>query len=127
LWAGLPSNPWIGTDGVHLASIASVFTPPIRVPDGPPLNPREAARFRLHLADGIEEGYEAVYLPSDTALLIVYGLRFPTAAAAQAFMRESQFAQNPRAVQAGALVALASGPAGDCFDAVLAHLRSLAR
>ena len=128
LWAGLPSDPWIGTDAVQVASIASVFAPPARMPDGPPLNNREAALFRLRLAEGIEEGYEAVYSLGDNGnLLIVYGLRFPTVAAAQSFLRQSRFAQNPNAIQAGSIVALASSPPGDCLDAVLSHLRTLAR
>jgi hypothetical protein len=64
LWAGLPANPWIGTDPLRIASICELMNPPM-VPDGPPFTPREAALFRLQLADGIEEGYGAVYLPSE--------------------------------------------------------------
>ena len=88
----------------------------------------DAALFRLRLAEGIDEGYEAVYLPGEsTVLVIVYGLRFPTAAAAASFLRQSRFAQDQHAVQAGSVVALVAGAAGDCHDAVLANVRSLVR
>jgi|SRR5579862_1045532 len=128
LWAGLPSNPWIGTDSVRIASIASIFFPSIRMPDGPPLDKKEMALFRLHFADGIEEGYEAVYLTDDSApFIIVYGLRFPTAAAAQSFFEQSGFAHDRRAAQTGSVVALAAGPESACFDVVLAHVQSFAR
>jgi|ERR1051326_2408158 hypothetical protein len=128
LWAGLPSNPWTGTDAMRIASIAGVFTPPARMPDGPPLDGKDAALFRLRLAEGIDEGYEAVYLPSDSnMLLIVYGLRFPAVASAQSFFRQSRFAQDQRAVQTSSIVALVSGPEGECLDSVLAHIRALVR
>lgn len=128
LWAGLPGNPWIGSDAAQVARIASVFNPPARMSDGPPLNSHDAALFRLRLADGIEDGYEAVYVSGDTTVMnIVYGLRFPTPAAARLFFQQSRFALDPNAVQAGSVVALLAGPAGDCHDAVLGHLKSLAQ
>jgi hypothetical protein len=62
-WAGLPisSNPWIGTDRAIVASIVERAVDPPRIPDGPPPTPRESARFRLRLADDVEEAYAAVY------------------------------------------------------------------
>jgi len=62
LWAGLPitSNPWIGSDRAIVAAIVERMDRPTLVPDAP-LTPRDAARFRLQLADGVDEAYAAVY------------------------------------------------------------------
>jgi hypothetical protein len=62
LWAGLPitSNPWVGSDRAIVAAIIESMDRPTLVPDAP-LTPRDAARFRLQLADGVDEAYAAVY------------------------------------------------------------------
>src|SRR5262245_35334242 len=49
LWGGLPitTNPWSGTDAKIIASIRERMYGPPRMPDGPPLDRRAAARFFL--------------------------------------------------------------------------------
>jgi hypothetical protein len=127
LWAGLPANPWIGTDPVRIASIRERISAP-RLPDGPPLAPRETARFRLHLADGIEEAYEAVYLPGESnGLIIVFALRFPSDEAAIDLLKRRRASTNSstRVFAIGPIVAFVSGGSGACFQAVATHLESL--
>jgi hypothetical protein len=130
LWADLPSNPWIGTDPVRIASIVELMNPP-RVPDGPPLlTPRETARFRVQLADGIDEGYGAVYLSNDPtgALTIVFALRFPSSDRAAGFLARRKASHNPRIAPfaIGPLVVLVTAANGAC-QPVAAYLKSLSR
>src|SRR5712691_1805294 len=55
LWAGFPTNPWIGTDRRLMASIRELVDGPAAAPDGPPLDARELSRYLGQLADGVEE------------------------------------------------------------------------
>src|SRR5712675_1433750 len=81
LWAGLPisSNPWRGNDPSTVAAIRErvVASPP--PPDGPPLSRAELARFRLQLAEDVEEAYAAIYLDAGRNLVGVYAVRFKRA------------------------------------------------
>src|SRR5262245_14329073 len=70
----LPTNPWTGTDPSLIAEIRERVEGSPSLPDGPPMSPREAARFRLGLANGIEEAYAAVYQDAELKQLVpVYG------------------------------------------------------
>jgi len=83
LWAGLPitSNPWTGTDRPIVASIRERMGGPPLEPDGPPLDRPAASRYRLLLADGVEEVYAAIYLmQSDSTPIVVYASRFTASA-----------------------------------------------
>jgi hypothetical protein len=128
LWAGFPANPWIGTDRQLLASIRELMEGPAPMPDGPPLDTRQLAGYRLQLADGVEEGYGAVYKHSDSVLLTtVHAARFapgqqPSARRDFGHPRRSR---NPAMITIGPIVALVSGD-GACFQAVANHLKSLA-
>jgi hypothetical protein len=130
---GLKENPWIGTDKPILARIRERLEPPARLPDGPPLSRAEAARFRLHLADEIEEGYVATYeqpvrnadgtIATAWEETVVYGLRFstPEAAARVRLLPESK----RHAGVVGPFIAGVSGHGGRCFQAISAHVKSL--
>jgi hypothetical protein len=130
LWAGLPTNPWIGTDPLQIASIRELMDPPM-LPDGPPLTPHDAALFRLRLADGIEEGYGAVYLPSGSngALITVFALRFPSDDSAAELWRQAMHrTTRARSLFAiGSIVVLVFGENGACLQAVATYLESLSR
>jgi hypothetical protein len=102
------------------------------MPDGPPLTRRQNSHYRLHLAEGLEEAYAAIYTQSEPAefepgreLIIVYGLRF---AAESAVDRRSDTSKNPRIIRVviGPVVAVVHGDGGRCFEAVGAYLKSLA-
>jgi hypothetical protein len=125
LWAGLPitSNPWTGTDRSIVASIRERMGGPPLEPDGPPLDRPAASRYRLLLADGVEEAYAAIYsTQSDSTPIVVYASRFtPTA---RPFYR-SRPAPNHR-VEIGPFDVVVSGDGGQCFQAVEAYLKSLA-
>src|SRR5229473_812071 len=74
LWAGLPvpTNPWSGTDRPTIVEIRERMDGPSLVPDGPPPTAREISRYRSQLANGVEEGYAAIYTQS----VVVYAVRF---------------------------------------------------
>ena len=128
-WAGLqiPTNPWSGADRPLVASIRERMDGPTPVPDGPPLSPAEATRFRLNFADGVEEAYAAIYEQSEAELIVVYAARFASREKAVESRSYSRSANNPRVIRVavGPIVVMAEGDAGTCFNAVGAHLRSL--
>jgi len=131
-WAGLaiPTNPWIGTDKPLLATIRERLggTPP--TPDGPPLTPRQNASYRLHLAEGVEEGYTAVYAPpqqpESSRIVVVYGLRFSEGAMPIDSGLTAE-ATNPRIARVwlGRTLVVVHGHNAPCFKAIATHLQSL--
>lgn len=91
-----------------------------------PLSARELARYRLQLADGIDEGYAAVYREgTPPELSTVYALRVGDNEPLDAIgnRRISPNYMNARFVS-GRIVAVVSGR-GACFEAVADYLKSL--
>jgi hypothetical protein len=133
LWAGLPidTNPWIGTDRHVIATIRERMDGPVLTPDGPPLTARQLSQYRLQLADGVEEAYAAVYRQSDPAqeLIAVYGLKLSRAEGALERSSPSRASENPRVIRLaiGPVLVVLHGDGGQCFQAVGAHLKSLAQ
>lgn len=128
-WAGLPisRNPQTSSDPKLIVDVRERLEGPRLIPDVPALTARDAARFRIQLADGIDEAYAAIYRHAEFELIVVYGLRFVTPDAAGEFWSGARAARNPdvAAVVSGAIVAAVSGPRGACRDAVAAHVLSL--
>src|SRR3954470_11697758 len=123
LWGGLSieSNPLTGKDRPLLATIRERTGPPTAMPDAGPLTRGEAARFRLMRAEGVEEGYAAVYLQADTDVIAVYAL---TLANGETIERPPRGTVH---VDLGFTNAYLSGNDGPCFQAILAHVQSFAR
>lgn len=122
----LPGNPWTGNSPSLVAEIRERVEGSPRPPDGPPMSPREAARFRLGLASGIEFAYVAVYQEAESQELIpVYGLK---PAPGETLMVRHRDAGNPGTVrlEIGGLTVVATGR-GPCFQAIAAFLKSLTR
>jgi hypothetical protein len=128
-WAGLPitTNPWMGTDRRVIASIRDRVDPPPPVTDAP-LTAAEASRYFLRLADGVEEGYAAVYLQEGSNdSVVVSALKF--AATERPFYTSTDAKASPRPttrIEIGPIVAVVTG-SGECFQALEAYLRSLPR
>jgi hypothetical protein len=131
LWAGLPipTNPWTGTDRRIVASIRERMAAPILAPDGPPLTARELSSYRLRLADGVEEAYAAIYLQSEPELIVVYASRFAGPERPDDRPSDTRASRNPRVIRMtiGPIVAVVQGDGGQCFQAVEAYLKTLAR
>jgi hypothetical protein len=110
-----------------VASIRERMEPTV-TPDGPPPSRSEAASFRLHFADGVEEAYAAIYEQSETELIVVYASRFASSEKAVESRSYSGWSNNPTVIRVamGPIVAMVQGDVGPCFNAVGAHLRSLA-
>ena len=106
LWAGLPisTNPWTGNEPTVVIAIRERLQPAARMVDGPPLSKRELARARMRLAEDVEAAYVAVYTDADDQLITVYALRFTT---------DTE------------VVTRVTGPAGECRDAVMHHIKSV--
>jgi len=125
----IATNPWVGTDRPIVASIRERVDVPPPVPDGPPLTPADAARFHLQLADGVEEAYAAVYQPPAPGVVVVYGLRFASAASSDELLRDRRIRENPRVtrIAIGPILAVVHGDGGPCARAIGAYLASLAK
>jgi hypothetical protein len=128
LWAGLPisSNPWTGTDRAIVASIVERVIDPPRLPDGPPLTSRELARFRLRLADGVEEGYAAVYTDGGLSLITVNALRYSDITQLPSWRNPERVRPGSFRLTFGRTVLVVSGEDGPCLQAVGAHVKELA-
>ena len=130
-WGDLPitSNPWTGTDRHLIATIRSRMEPPPAGPDGPPLHRRAAAGYFLHLADGVEEGYAAFYTDAEQSVIAVYASKLAASDGSVDRSRGTQAFTNPTAVRVeiGPIRAMVSVGRGECFDAVAAHVTSLAK
>jgi len=128
LWAEFPANPWIGNDRHLLASMRQLIEGPVKIPDGPPPDARDLAGFIGQLADGVEEGYGAVYQDPDGRFVIVRAVRL----APLERPRATALPRSPTESSGASLVAIGQTHAvvignGQCFHAVEAHLKSLAR
>jgi hypothetical protein len=121
-------NPWIGTDGPTVASIRERIDGPIVATDPPSLTVKGLGAFRLRLADGVAEAYAAVYTQGDARSVEVYALKFAGATPAADSAGGDRMARNPGIIRVtmGSIVAVANGDGGSCFQAVSAHLKSLA-
>jgi hypothetical protein len=115
-------NPLIGTEWQVIASIRERFERPPAVPDAQPLTRRELSRYRLALAEGVEEGYGAWYSSGEPDLIAVYALRFSVTAT------RSEFNDRPRGgirINIGQVVVTLLGDRGVCARAIEEHLTAL--
>ena len=115
LWAGLPSNPWRGTDANVIAMMQEVIVAMPRMPSQ--VTHQDAAQFRLRLVDAVEEGYGAAYSDGAEDLIVVYAVRYAEGV-------------TPLPGRAGTLasaqvVALVSGKDRPCARFIAAHVRSV--
>jgi hypothetical protein len=124
----IETNPWVGEDRPILASIRQRVGPSPKIPDGPPGTARQMAQLRLAWTRNIEEGYAAVYKQASPELVIVYGLRFSTAAAVEQVLRDTRGQTSPRVIRVaiGQIFAVVHGDAGPCAQAIGVYFNSLA-
>jgi hypothetical protein len=116
---GLSTNPWLETDRQAVASLRQGMGEVPVVTDAP-LTRRDASSYKLLLAEGIEEGYAAVYTPSEGERTLVRALRF----SGRPPERSSKPLDTTR-LEIGRIVVLVSGDRGECFRSVEAYLKSL--
>jgi hypothetical protein len=132
LWGGLaiPTNPWTGANPDLVAQVRARVVGPVRMPDGPPLDARDAARFQRASVDGAY-GYVAAYEKDDQRVL-VHALQSPHllgAVATDPPTRRSADGSQATRIKRDGLWMLISGSGGPCFEAVRRHVdqRSSAR
>ena len=127
LWAGLPisSNPWTGTDRGIVASIVERVIDPPRIPDGPPPTNSELARFRLRLADDVEEAYAAVYTDGGPSLISVNAVRYVDAAELTSLRNSGRMRPGSFRLMAGRTLLTVSGDDGPCLQGVSAHVKEV--
>lgn len=122
-------NPWSGADRVTTGAIRERVAGRSRVPDAPMFTAGEAARFRLQLAEGIDESYVAVYRDNGPHLVVVYGLRFssPNGREQRTVEAASSAATVFGRVTIAGIVASVQGPPGACARSLYEHLLSLGK
>ena len=121
LWTGLPitTNPWIGTEPAVAATIRERLGDSPSPPDGPPQSPSELARFRLRLAEDVEQAYAAIYLDEAFNLVVVHALTWK--APARHEMRWRSGAGSGLRFSFGNTIVAMSGE-GSCWEPVSEHL-----
>lgn len=123
------SNPWRGADRVITGAIRERVARSARVPDAPTFTADEAARFRLRLADGIDESFVAVYRNGGPELVVLYGLRFsaPHGPEQQALEATCSGAASMDLVTIGNIVAAVHGAPSPCALSLYAYLQTLSQ
>lgn len=127
LWAGLPirTNPWIGTDASILSAIRMRMGAALTSPDGPPLTPAQNTRYLSHLADGVAEGFAAIYDDGGTDVTAVYALRFIDPSGAGEFAASLRGKGSAPLVIRGDVVARVVGGGSGCAAQLATHLGAL--
>ena len=119
---GIPTNPWNVADPPALASLRRSMGEVPAVTDAP-LTRRDASSYQLQLAEGVEEGYAAVYAQGDPGQrTIVQAVRFTRRNSDPTSPLKPQ---NAVRFEIGRIVVVVSGDRGECFRAVEAHVKSL--
>jgi len=125
LWAGLPRNPWTGVERSIVADIReSVAASPL-LSDGPPLSRADLTRFRVQLAEDVEEAYAAIYTDAGTHLVTVHGVRFNSAPVPNPPQRGNSMSGGSVRMARGRTVVAVFGEGGQCFNAVAAYVREI--
>jgi hypothetical protein len=123
-----PTNPWSGTDRRIVTTVREAIDGAPRMPDGPPLEARDAAAFELKLADNVLEAYHAAYASADGSQTEVFAVTFNDSTLAKP--EPLSATMNPptglrsRFVR-GSTVVVVSGSRSECFRAVNEYIRSV--
>jgi len=123
-----PTNPWSGADRRIVTIVRKAMDGAPRIPDGPPLEARDAAAFELKLADDVLEAYHAAYASADGSQTEVFAVTFDDSTLAKP--EPLSATMNPttglrsRFVR-GATVVVVSGSRSECFRAVNGYIRSV--
>jgi hypothetical protein len=128
-WSPFPTNPWSGTDRKLVTEVRQAIDGTPRLPDGPPLEPADAAVFLLKLADNVVEAYRAAYVSADGSEVGVWAVRFNDDTLAKP-ERLSGTMNPPRGFRSrlvqGATVVLVTAPSSnECVRAVDGYIRSV--
>jgi hypothetical protein len=97
------------------------------MPDGPPLEARDAAALELKLADDVREAYHAAYASADRSQTEVFAVTFSDATLAKPESLSATMNPPPglrSRVVRGPTVIVVSGGRRECFRAVDEYIRS---
>jgi len=75
-WSPFPTNPWSGSDRKFVTAVRKAIDGAPRMPDGPPLEARDAAAFELKWVEHILEAYHAGYASADGSQVEVFAVTF---------------------------------------------------
>lgn len=130
-WSPFPTNPWSGTDRKLVTEVRQAIDGTPRLPDGPPLEPRDAAVFLLKWADDVVDAYRAVYASSGGSEVGVWAVRFNDDNLAKpepppGTIHPTRSRGFRSRLVLGATVVLVTAPASnECVRAIDGYIRSL--
>jgi len=121
-WAS--TNPWIGADLPVIATIRESMGPMPLVTDGP-LTSGDHTAYRLALANGVTEGYAALYREADGhgAEVLAVTLERPENTRSAGRWQTRPLEADEFAVGRSKIVVRGKGT---CYDAVVQHIRAIA-
>ncbi len=113
-----PSNPWFGSDSTYVTKVRQAFErgPAIRLPDGPPLEPKEAAKLAWTLKGDIAEAYRASY-DTTGGTVLVQAVRYTDAKWATP--------GEGRIVRGSTVILISGNPQLECFKVIQNYIQSL--
>jgi hypothetical protein len=117
-----PTNPWYGTDDWLMVEVQKAIEPPaprVRMPDGPPLEPKEASKLIWSLKGHVVEAYQSEYETTPGEVIRVQAVRYTDPKWAAPDPR-----QENRIVR-GTTVILIGGRPGQCLTAVRQYIEAL--
>ena len=117
-----PDNPWVGTDYSYIANVRTALEhlPPVKLPDGPPLDPTTASKLAWTLKGDIAEAYRASYETTLGGSILVQAVRYKDAKWATLDPRKPD-----RIVRDSTVILVTGNPQGECFNAVRSYIQSL--
>lgn len=130
-WALLPfpTNPWSGTDPKIVTEVRKAIDGAPKLPDGPPLEAREAAALELKLAANVLEAYHAAYASSDGSEVEVFAATFDDTKLAKPDSLSATMAPprglRSRVVRGATVIVVSARSSSECALAVDRYIRSL--
>ena len=117
-----PTNPWYGTDDWLMVEVQKTIEPPARgvqLPDGPPLERKEASRLAWSLKGHVVEAYRADYEATSGGLIRVQAVRYTDAKWA------TPDPQQENRIVRGTTVIVVGGQPSQCLTAIRAYIKAL--
>ena len=117
-----PTNPWYGTDDWLRVEVQKAIEPPapgVQMPDGPPLERREASKLAWSLKGHVVEAYRAEYKVAPDGLIRVQAVRYADT------NRAAPEPQHENRIVRGATVILIGGQPSPCLSAIQQYIKAL--
>jgi len=126
-----PANPWSGSGRSFVIELRKEIDGAPKLPDAPPLSPREIAAADGEWARHVREGYQAIYEAADGERVTVSAIRFDdprlvsTDPPSVSRLLRMPSGVTERLVKNDVAVRLTASSNHECYQKILAHVRGL--